>query len=89
MGTRITGELTAGEVDQALHAVHFWAGDNRNHRYLRAQIDDPDRDTFTPECTLSTFVIPARWAFRSELSQELDEDRDKARDCRPCFRARR
>lgn len=86
---KIAGELSADQVDQALFAVHFWAGDTRNHRYLRARLDDATRDTFTPECTLAAFVIPARWAFRSELSQELGEDRDHARDCRPCFRARR
>ncbi|MET7989863.1 hypothetical protein ABZU76_03030 [Amycolatopsis sp. NPDC005232] len=89
MTTRITGELTAVQVDAALYAVHFWAGDTRNHRYLRAQLEDGERDTFYPDCTLAAFVIPGRWAFRSELSEELGENRDRARDCRPCFRARR
>ncbi|MEV8610124.1 hypothetical protein AB0383_19730 [Amycolatopsis sp. NPDC051373] len=90
MTVRITGELPPAAVDTALYGVHFWAGDTRNHRYLRSQLDDPERDTFQPECTLSSFVIPRRWAFRSELSaDELGEDRDKTRDCRPCFRARR
>ncbi|MGW4483788.1 hypothetical protein ACWEOE_08095 [Amycolatopsis sp. NPDC004368] len=90
MATRITGEFTANEVDAALFAVHFWAGDTRNHRYLRTQLEDDERDTFQPDCTLKRFVIPARWAFRSELSaDELGDDRDKARDCHTCFRTRR
>ncbi|WP_326836225.1 hypothetical protein VSH64_15090 [Amycolatopsis rhabdoformis] len=84
METRIISE--AGE---ALFAVHFWAGDTRNHRYARAQLEDSRRDTFLPDCTPDGFVIPARWAFRSELSQELGADRDRSRDCRTCFRRAR
>lgn len=70
-------------------AIHFWAGDTRNHRYLRSQLEDPERHTLAPNCTLSSFVIPSRWAFRSELSQELGPDRDTSRDCRTCFREAR
>ncbi|WP_326565056.1 hypothetical protein VSH64_24760 [Amycolatopsis rhabdoformis] len=72
-----------------MFVVRFWAKDTRNHRYLRAELEDEARGTFQPDCTLSSFVIPARWAFRSELSEDLGENRDKARDCRTCFRARR
>ena len=86
---RIAGELSPAMVERSMFAVHFWAGDTRNHRYLRAQFGEPRRDTFRPDCTLGSLIIPARWAFRSELSHELGDDRDKARDCRACFRARR
>jgi hypothetical protein len=78
-----------GEAGEALFAVHFWAGDTRNHWYPRAQLEDDERDTFHPDCTPDGFMIPARWAFRSELSQELGADRDQSRDCRPCFRRAR
>lgn len=84
---KIAGELSAAEVDAALFSVHFWAGDTRNHKFLRNQTEDDARDTFDPACT--DYIIPARWAFRSELSEELGDNRDHSRDCRPCFRTRR
>ncbi|MET7993222.1 hypothetical protein ABZU76_20225 [Amycolatopsis sp. NPDC005232] len=90
MTVRISGELSPAMVERGLYAVHFWAVDTRNHRYMRSQLEDPDRGTFHPGCVLNSSMIPARWAFRSELStDELAEDRDKSRDCRVCFRARR
>ncbi|MEU4672785.1 hypothetical protein AB0F91_33680 [Amycolatopsis sp. NPDC023774] len=82
----VTGERSPAMIERGLFAVHFWAGDTRNHRYPRAQLQDEARDTFSPGCTRDGVVIPARWAFRSELSQELGDDRDKAQDCRACFR---
>ncbi|WIX75780.1 hypothetical protein QRX50_30405 [Amycolatopsis carbonis] len=85
----VAGELSPAMIERGLFAVHFWAGDTRNHRYLRAQLEDREQDTFSPGCTRDGVVIPTRWAFRSELSQELGDDRDKARDCRACFRQAR
>ena len=37
MGTRITGELPAEEVEHELYAVHRWERDGRNHLFDRAQ----------------------------------------------------
>lgn len=88
MAMRLSGELPAGEVERAVYAVHFWAKDTRNHRYLRAQTEDLALDVLKPQCSRERYPIPGRWAFRSELSQELDDGRDRARDCRPCFRRR-
>ncbi|QRP43587.1 hypothetical protein [Amycolatopsis sp. FDAARGOS 1241] len=90
MAAKISEPGASADVGEAQqYAVHFWAKDTRNHRYLRAQLQDPDRDVLVPECAASGPVIPTRWAFRSELSQELGENRDRGRDCRPCFRGSR
>lgn len=89
MGTRISGDLTPLEVDDALYSVHFWTRGTQNHRYLREQIDNPLVDFLQPECSKARFTIPARYAFRDELSQELGDDRDRTRDCRSCFSLRR
>jgi hypothetical protein len=89
MTVRLTGQLSAGEVDDALYAVHFWTRGTQNHRYLREQINDPLVDFLQPECSKARFTIPARYAFRDELSQELGDDRDRTRDCRSCFSPRR
>jgi hypothetical protein len=82
--TAITGNL-----DAALYAVHFWARDMQNHRYLREQVADLGCDFLEPQCTQGRFTSPTKYAFRGELSQELGEDRDRARDCHPCFSTRR
>jgi hypothetical protein len=87
--TRIAGELPAAEVEHTLNAVHFWARDTRNHRYRRDQLTDPARDLLEPQCSQARYTIPARYAFRDELSQELGEDRDRSRDCPACFRRSR
>jgi hypothetical protein len=84
--TASTGNLSVAEVEYALYAVHFWARGAQNHRYLREQIDNPLVDFLQPECSRARFTIPARYAFRDELSQELGDDRDHTRDCRSCFR---
>lgn len=89
MTVRITGELPAAEVERTLYAVHFWARDTRNHRYRRDQLADPIRDLLEPQCSQARFTIPARYAFRDELSQELGDERETSRDCRSCFSARR
>ena len=81
----VTGELPPAEVEHALYAIHFWARDTRNHRYRREQLADPDRGLLEPECSQARSMIPARCAFRDELSDELGEARDRSQDCRSCF----
>jgi hypothetical protein len=89
MTVRLTGELPAGEIEHSLFAIHWWARDTRNHRYLREQLEDRHCDFLQPECSKARFTIPARYAFRDELSPELGEDRERSRDCPSCFRGLR
>ncbi|MDT8911739.1 hypothetical protein [Amycolatopsis sp. PS_44_ISF1] len=79
------GELPASEVDRLRYAVHFNAKDTRNHRYDREHLAVSDRP-YSPECSRYKYAIPARWAWRGELSEELGDDRDRTRDCPVCFR---
>lgn len=85
MATHITGELPAAEVDAAVYTVRYWARDGRNHLFWRDEFGSPVTDVHEAQCTRGR-PIPARWAFRDELSQELGEDRDHTRNCWTCFR---
>lgn len=87
--TAITGHLSAAEVDDAMYAVHFWAGDMQNHRYRREQLGDPAQGLKEPQCTQGRGTPATKHAYRRELSEELGADRDHARDCHPCFSTRR
>ncbi|QRP44657.1 hypothetical protein [Amycolatopsis sp. FDAARGOS 1241] len=87
MTAQIAGTLPADEIEEAAYAVHFWAEEARNHLFRRAEVDDPVHDVLEPQCTRGR-VIPARWVFRSELSDEHGGDRDRPREGRLCFRRR-
>lgn len=88
MTIRITGELTAVEVEQAVFTARYWSRNECNHLYRTAEFDDPQHTVHLPECSRGQYTIPARWAFRDELSEDLGDDRNHARDCRACFRGR-
>lgn len=81
----IVGELSPAEIDAGLYEVRHWERDDRNHRYLRKQLEDKDRDLLEPQCTKGRFTPAAMHAYRDELGPELDDARDHSEDCHPCF----
>lgn len=85
LAAEVSENPTPEEIDHAAYAVHYWSGDYRNHKYSRMLFRDPNNGVFAPHC-ISLYPVASRWAFLSELSEELGDDRDKSRDCFVCFR---
>jgi hypothetical protein len=68
--------------------THRWAKDGRNHAFSVDHMNAMKREVISPECSRGPSSTPQRWAFASELSRSLGEDRDRSKDCPACFRTR-
>jgi hypothetical protein len=88
MGTKITGQLPAHEVDRIaerrLFEARFWSADSQVHLFRTTEFSEPDRGVFIPKCA-EQVAIPRRWAFPRELSEITPDELDHLRKCPGCW----